>query len=194
MRVWLKAALWAALLMPFGIVLHEGAHYLAYLVYDLPNASLSYAFGGFEGMEDFWAALKSGDRAGAAQMAPIFDVGMSALFGVMFTLLLGGLGICLMAWRNSLVGGVLAITSLFRSLAIVPLYVMGTPDNTDEAHIAITLGIPDTPLLIVGVAGFLVAAWLLARRFGWLVLMSTALALIASLAAWMTVLGPLLLP
>ncbi|MBD2840872.1 hypothetical protein [Erythrobacter rubeus] len=180
--------------MPATILVHEAAHYLGYIAFGLPNPTLAYAFSGFEGMQSFWQALNSGDTEAARAIAPIVPVGITALLGVLATLAMGMLGIWALSARDSLVGGALAFTALFRSGAIALLYVAGNPENSDEAHIAITLGWPDVLLVIAGVLALTLTGWLLYKRFDWKVLMGVALGSGASLAAWMTKIGPMMLP
>ncbi|WFL76214.1 hypothetical protein P7228_09400 [Altererythrobacter arenosus] len=194
MASWLKAAAWAAILMPLTLVLHEAAHYVGYLIYDLPNPTLSYASGGFEGMRQYWIMLREGEREAAEAIAPIFGVGISALFGPALTFLMGAVGMYLLAARNSIFGGALALACFWRAGAIALLYVLGRPEHTDEAHIAITLGIPDVPNMLAGVAALIAALWLLFTRLGWRIVLAMIVGVGVSLTVWMTALGPLLLP
>lgn len=194
MKPWLAAALWAALLMPLGIVAHEAAHYVGYLIYGMPDPSLSYSYSGFAGLRDFWTALKSGDREAAAAIADIQEVGVTALLGVLTTFTFGGIGLALLIARRSVFGGALAFTSLFRFAAIGLLYAIGNPENSDEAHIAITLGIPGVPLLLAGVFALLFTTWRLGRDLGLWAMLAIFGATLGSLALWMGVLGPVLMP
>lgn len=194
MKTWLAAGLCAVLLMPLGIVAHEAAHYVGYRMYDMPDPSLSYSYGGFAGLQDFWSALKSGDREAAAAIADIQEVGITALLGVLATFILGGIGLALLIARGSVFGGALAFTSLFRFAATGLLYAMGNPEHSDEAHIAITLGIPDLSILTAGLAALLFSIWQILKRIGWPGMLAILAGTIGSLALWMGVLGPLVLP
>jgi hypothetical protein len=137
--------------------------------------------------------LREGERAAAEAIAPIREVGMAALYGPLLTIVVGALGL-LLAWRGSLFGGVLAFTAFFRIVPITVIYALGTSEHTDEAHIALTLGIPDLLLVALQLAGFVGSGWLLVRRWNWKVALAALLGTIASLAIWMTALGPLVLP
>jgi hypothetical protein len=194
MNDWQRAAVWAAFLMPAGILSHEAAHYVGYLAFDLPDPTLSYASGGFAGMREYWIMLREGERAAADAIAPIRDVGLSALFGPLLTIAIGGVGLWLLAVRKSAFGGALAFTAFFRALPVLVVYALGTPEHTDEAHIALTLGVPDLPLGLLQLAGLLGSIWLSLNFMGWKVTLSTVVATIVALAIWMGALGPLVLP
>ncbi len=192
MKPWIKGALWAALLMPTGIVLHEAAHYFGYVFYDLPGAKLSYASGGFTGLRDFWIHMRAGDLEAARAIAPIVPVGIAALLGPLATIAIGGVGLIMLFWRNSVFGGALAFTAFFRAAPIALQYITGNSIHSDEAHIAITLGLPDLLVFGVQLAGLLLSGWAVSKRFGWRMTLAMLIATIMSLALWMTALGPLL--
>ena len=194
MRDWLRAALWAAVLLPLGIVLHEVAHFAGYVAFGLPEPKLAYASSGFAGMREYWIMLREGERAAAEAIAPIRDVGLAALFGPLMTILIGAAGLLLVAIRGSIFGGAVAFTFFFRAVPIAFAYTIGSPEHTDEAHIAITLGIPDLVPVFIQVAGLLAAGWLLLLKSDWKVTLAILAATIASLVFWMTALGPLVLP
>jgi len=190
----LRAALWAALFMPACIVMHEAAHYAGYLAVGLPDPTLSYASGGFAGMRDYWIMLREGDRAAAEALAPIRDVGLAALAGPLLTIILGSAGLWLLVARRSQAGGALAFAAFFRAVPISVVYALGTPEHTDEAHIALTLGLPGALIVVLQVAGLVAAIWLMLRRTTWKTTLAIVAGGLASLGIWMAVLGPLLLP
>lgn len=194
MRDGLRAALWAALFMPACIVVHEAAHYAGYLAFGLPDPTLSYASGGFAGMRDYWIMLREGYRAEAEALAPIRDVGLAALAGPLLTILLGGAGLWLLGSRRSLVAGALAFAAFFRAVPVAVVYALGTPEHTDEAHIALTLGLPDAPFVALQVAGLAATIWLLLRHTRWQIALAIVAGSLASLGIWMAALGPLMLP
>lgn len=194
MRPWIKGLLWAALLMPIGIVLHEAGHYLGYLYFDLPGATLSYASGGFTGMRDFWIHLRDSDLEAACAIAPILPVGITALLGPLVTIALGSIGLIMLLARNSMFGGALAFTSFFRAAPIALQYIRGNTIHSDEAHIAITLGISDLLVFAAQLLGLIASGWVVTARFGWRTLLAIVIATGASLAVWMAALGPILLP
>ena len=193
-RYWLFLAIWAAAFVPLAIVAHEAAHYVGYVIYDMPKPTLSYASGGFEGMREYWEMLREGRRADAEAIVPVGSVGMSALFGPLATIVMGLAGLWLLLTRQSIIGAALAVAAFFRALPIALLYAMGNELHTDEAHIAITLGIPGMPIMLVQLGGLLVSLWLITRAFTWRSLVAVLAASSASLAIWMTALGPLVLP
>lgn len=194
MKDGLRAAMWAALFMPACIVIHEAAHYAGYLAFGLPDATLSYASGGFAGMRDYWIMLREGDRAAAEALAPIRNVGLAALAGPMLTIILGGAGLWLLFTGQSLVGGALAFAAFFRAVPIAVVYALGTPEHTDEAHIELTLGLPGTPIVVLQVAGLAATLWLLLRHTTWQITLAIVVGGFISLGIWMAVLGPLMLP
>jgi hypothetical protein len=193
MKDGLRAALWAALFMPACIVIHEAAHYAGYLAFGLPDPTLSYASGGFAGMRDYWIMLRDGDRVAAEALAQIRDVGLAALFGPLLTIILGSAGLLLLIARQSLAGGALAFAAFFRAVPIAVVYALGTPEHTDEAHITLTLGLPDAPITLLQVAGLAATIWLLVRHSTWQITLAIVAGGIASLGIWMAALGPLLL-
>ena len=194
MKDGLRAASWAALFMPACIVIHEAAHYAGYLAFGLPDPTLSYASGGFAGMRDYWIMLREGDRGAAEALAPIRDVGLAALAGPLLTIILGSVGLWLLVARGSLAGGALAFAAFFRAVPIAVVYALGTPEHTDEAHIALTLGLPDVLIVMLQVAGLAATLWLLLRHSTWQITLAIAAGGLVSLGIWMAVLGPLLLP
>ncbi|XUU60909.1 hypothetical protein ACRAQ6_01150 [Erythrobacter sp. HA6-11] len=194
MSVWVRAGLWAFILLPAGIVLHELGHYLGYIYYELPNPALAYASGGFEGMRDFWILLREGKETAAADIAPIFAAGVSSLLGPLVTIILGGSGLALLVIRRSVLGGALAFTAFFRAAPIALQYATGNTIHSDEAHIAITLGIPDLLVFGAQLAGLVASIWLVTQRFGKATMAAMIVASFISLAAWMLLLGPLVLP
>ena len=194
MKPWLKGALWTLAFMPPALVLHEAAHYAGYIIYNLPNPTLSYAFGGFEGMRDYWIMLREGDREAADAIAPIFDVGIAALLGPLITFILGAIGLLFLISRQSIIGGALAVAAFWRFAAIALLYILGRPEHTDEAHIAITLAIPDIPIVLIGNIALIYTVWRLWKLFGWQVILGIVAGLAVSTVLWMQLLGPILLP
>lgn len=147
----------AALSGPAGIVLHELAHGAAAYAFGFPGVQLHSTSISYDGSTRLWALLSAGDRAAAAALFPLWQVGVVALAGPLVTLgLTLGSAVLLrrrspsrplpQIWRACLAGWALmasvrGLTSVYYVLVVRPQYPDARP-NFDEINAARALDAP----------------------------------------------------
>ncbi len=202
--VWLGAA---ALAAPFGIVLHEAAHFLTALAFGFEAPTLHFASSGYAHSDAFWEALYTRSSQEAAAVYPVAQAGAVALAGVVTTWVLS-LAAAFTAPRaglRSFTGAFLAAFALTAAirwlvgviylLSVRPRYPDATP-NFDEFRASAALGVPVEALVLAGVA-VTVLCWLyLVPKMNphrWAKAAAVAVGFAGGVAAWMGV-GSYLLP
>lgn len=89
----------AAAAFPIAVLTHELGHFLVYLLLGLPGVELHSASVSFAGSEAFWEHIRAGDRARAAQIAPV--AGVAAAIGAGLTIsFITVLACTVLAWRG----------------------------------------------------------------------------------------------
>lgn len=172
---WHLAAIWiagAALSAPIGIVLHELAHYSAATAFGLPGVSMNYASINIAGAEEFWSRMAAGNRAGAAEIAPLHQIGIVTILGPLSTVVLSlaaalllrakpdaGLASALLAGL-ALTAGVRSLTGLFYIVHVRSSVPDASP-NFDEFNAARAFNVPVDFVVWPMVLG-LVLCWLIA--------------------------------
>jgi hypothetical protein len=206
---WQLAAIWlsgAALSGPIGIVLHELAHYLAAVAFDFPSVTMNYASINYAQSREFWAEMQQGDRAGAATIHPLHQVGIVSIIGPLLTLFLSLGGAMMLRVKAltdfvasllagfALMAGVRSLTGVYYIIYVRPNYPGAWP-YFDEINAARAFGIPVDFLVWPMVSGF-VLSWLLAIPKLWphlaIKLPAAIVGPVLGIAVW-AVVGPFLL-
>ena len=204
---WVAAVVGGALAFPVAVLLHELAHFGAYVAFGFPDPVLRHAATGWSGCGEFGRLIRGGDAEAAAALFDPWQVALAVAAGVIATFLT--LIACVVAVRRfgpgplCLVLGVGLVTPL-RWLGAIPILVaklrgrLPSPSNTDEGWLAVLTGIPESLLLLLSLACLLTGYWFLVRAIsrGRRVptLAPTLVGVILGGIAWVQWLGPLLLP
>ena len=203
---WRLAATWigaAVVAVPLGVLLHELGHFLVYWAFGFQGVALHFSSATHSVESRLWQLVYRGNFGAAAQLLPLWKVGLATAAGILITY---GVTIgCIFAARKSphplvVALGVFAPFRFVSGLPTILTILTGkrVTANTDEAHLAVLTGIP---LLLLNVAGLLVfvLAWVWMvrsipkdHRSVSLVSLISGLALGIFLYFW--VLGPRLLP
>lgn len=205
-RSWWAAGAGGAVAFPIAVLLHELAHLVVYRIFGFPNLALRYAAVSWEGTGEFMRLWQAGDFEGAAAIVEPWQVATGTAAGpiVSYLLVIG----CVLAVRRfgpgpfSVVLGVGLVTPL-RWVGAIPILAAKArgarfTSNTDEGWVAMITGIPESILLLLGLACLLLAFWFLVaavprdRRMR--VLVPTSGGVVLGGLLWALWLGPLVLP
>ncbi len=203
---WWTAVAGGAIAFPIAVLLHELAHLLVYRAFGFPGLALRYAAVSWEGSGDFRRLWQAGDLEAAAAIAEPWQEAVGAAAGpiVSYLLVIG----CVLALRRfgpgtfPLVLGVGLVTPLrwIGALPILFAKLRGArfTSHTDEGWVAMITSIPESLLLLLGLACLVLGYWFLVtaiprgRRFR--VLVPTLMGSVLGGLLWVQWLGPLLLP
>ena len=204
-------SLWAsvaggAIAFPIAVLLHELGHFIGYTVFGFPDPVLHFGSAGWAD-EAHIELLKAGDLEAAAAIAKPWQEAVAGALGPIVSYLT--LIACVLAVRRfgpgplSLVLGVGLVTPL-RWLPAIPLLAVRLAGvqrtvRMDEAKLAERTGIPENPLLVLGVACLVLGYWFFVTAFPRgkraRVIVPTLLGAVAvGGPLWVLWLGPLLLP
>ncbi len=206
---WHLAAIWiagAALSAPIGVMLHELAHYSTATAFGLPGVVLNHAWISIAGEAEFWSRMAAGNRAGAAEIAPLNQIGIVSIVGPLSTVVLSlaaalllrtkpdaGLASALLA-GFALTGGVRSLTGLLYIVYVRPNFPDAWP-NFDEINAARAFNVPVDWVVWPMMTGFLLC-WFLAlphlRPHLAVKLPAVLIGTAVGIAVW-SVAGPLLL-
>ena len=203
---WWAALAGGAIAFPIAVLLHELGHYGADAAAGLPEPVLHFSSAGWTGSGEFKRLWRMGDLEGATAIAEPWQVAVGAAAGPLVSYLV--MIACVLAVRRfgpgpfSLVLGVGLVTPLRWLIAIPILALKLTGErrssNVDEGWVAELTGIPESLLLIPGLACLVLGYWLLAkaiprdRRVR--VLVPTLGGVVLGGLVWVQWLGPLVLP
>ena len=203
---WWAAVAGGAIAFPIAVLLHELGHFGANVALGLPDPVLRYASASWSGSEEFWRLWRTGGLEAAAAIAEPRQVAVSAAAGplVSYVVLLA----CVLAVRRfgpgrlSLVFGIGFVTPFRWIWAFPVLYLRlrGTrvPGGPDEIAAAGLMGIPQWPVILLGLASLVLGYWFIVtaipRGRRWRTLVPTLLGAILGGVMWVPWLGPLLLP
>ena len=198
---WCIAGLLAPLLT---VPPHELGHYLAYLMLGFPDAALHYGSVSWTGSGAFWDAIREGDDAAAAEIAPVSGVAIGYAMGPVATYLVVFACCWLCAkWRpHPLLVAVGYLSNLRISGAVLvlllPLFGVTIRSGCDECQLSVLTGIPLAFLTLPGLVSLVGAGIWLARYFPRadrrLAVASLVLGVAIGMPVYGLVLGPLLLP
>ena len=197
-KVWPWAVLVGFVALPPSVLVHELGHICSYLAFGFKSPTLHYASSGFAREPEFWSLVRAGNLAAAGEIADVTRAGLSALSGLLISYLIVAIGL----WRLNRSGApvffAVAVSSAVRFPLVLLLFILGRAEHTDEAHVAQTLGVPDTILFALGGAALLVAtvggARLLVRQRRGQLVLPVLIGVVAGTVFWMGFLGPLVLP
>ncbi len=203
-HTWFLAAVVAA---PLGIVLHEAAHFLTAVAFGFDGASLHFASTGYAGREAFWQAYFNESPEAAARILPVWQVGVVAVAGVVFTWVLAVVSALLAPGRGlrSFGGALLGAFALFApvrasvgltQLLTVRFRYIDTLPTFDEFRAATALGVPVEVLVAVGVVVTLFCWFYLLPKLGRDLFAAAPMLLMGTLTGifvWVAI-GPLVLP
>lgn len=199
---WIVAAIIA---IPIAVLAHELGHFFVYRAFGFPGASLHYESSSYDLEDRFWSLYRSGALPAAAEVVAPWKVGTAAAAGLVVTYLMTIAG-CIAATRTLTrtlqpVAVTLTLAANLRAipiaLSVIRTWGSGNIRGTDEAHVAALTGIPETLLVILGLASFIGSAvWLFGRvpRSERLIsIVSAVVGLAAGMVAYLIV-GPQILP
>ena len=203
---WWAAVAGGAIAFPIAVLLHELGHFLGYTVFGFPEPVLHFGSAGWTD-EAHEALLEAGDLEAAAAIAQPWQEAVAGALGPIVSYLT--LIACVLAVRRlgpgplSLVLGVGLVTPL-RWLPAIPLLAVRLVGvqwtvGMDEARLARRTGIPENPLLLLGVACLVLGYWFLITAFprgerARAVVPTLVGALVVGGPLWVLWLGPLVLP
>ena len=197
-RQWLAIAVMCAAIVPLAILLHELGHAFGYWAFHFKSPTLHYASSSFAGEREFWTQLREGDAGAASRIAGVTQAGLSASFGVVISYLLVTVGLWGLGRFKAVAFLGLAMSSAARFPLVFILVVLGRSEHTDEAHVALALGVPEVLLTVLGIFALISATVgggvLLARQGRRWLIVPTAIGVIAGTTLWMGVIGPHVLP
>lgn len=193
----------AAAAFPIAVLTHELGHLLVYLLLGVPGVELHYASASFAGSEAFWEHIRAGDRARAAQIAPVAGVAASSGAGlaISFITVLACAVLASRGRTHPFIAG-LGLAASLRFLVALPallVTVRGQPltGNIDELNFALLTGVPATLLFVVG-AIWLLGAWFFILRallrHGYRDAVTVVGGVVLGGILYAGVLGPLVLP
>lgn len=211
-RTWLRGDGWlagvagGAMAFPIAVILHELGHFGAYVAFGFPDPVLRYGSASWSGSGDFKALIRAGDTAAAAALAEPWQVAVGAAAGPLVSYLT--VIACVLAVRRfgpgplSVVLGVGLVSPLRWVIAIPILALKLTGErrtsNVDEGSVAMLTGIPESLLLLFGLACLVLGYWFLVKAIPRgqkaRVLVPTSAGLVLGGILWTQWLGPLLLP
>jgi hypothetical protein len=183
------------------VLAHECGHLIFAAACGFQGLELHYASMTFALEQAFWSAYRTGGLDAAGAIAPPWKVAVSAAGGLLVTYGMVVLGMIVAARtpRPLAVAGTVAANS--RSVPVV-LSAVATWGRvafrgTDEAQLAATTGVPESLLVLLGVASLIGSTWwvfaLVPRRERAWSLFATFAGVAAGVAAYL-VAGPRLLP
>ena len=203
---WWAAVAGGAIAFPIAVLLHELGHFVGYTVFGFPDPVLHYGSAGWAD-EAHIALLEAGDLEAAAAIAQPWQEAVAGALGPIVSYVT--LFACVLAVRRfgpgplSLVLGVGLVTPL-RWLPAIPLLAVRLAGvqwtvRMDEAKLAERTGIPENPLLVLGVAALVLGYWFLVTAFprgerARAVIPTLVGALAVGGPVWVLWLGPIVLP
>lgn len=191
----------AALCVPPAVLLHESGHWTGYVLAGLPDATVHYASSGFRNQPAFWNAVRAGDMALAETMGSVTGAGIAAFAGIAISWVLMIAGSRLV--RRQTIGTLAAAMVLASAVRFVPVgafLVLGTAEHTDEAHVAQALSSPPllSALILLGITIAAVSIITVARSLAVgdrrARLIELVVGVTGGTVAWMSFVGPALLP
>ncbi len=195
-----------AIAFPIAVLVHELGHFGAYVAFGFPDPVLRHASAGWSGSGEFTRLMRAGDVEAAAAIAEPWQVAVSSAAGPMVTYLT--VIACVLAVRRfgpgplslPLAVGLVAPLRWLIAIPILALKLTGERrlSNVDEGSLAMVSGIPESLLLLLGLACLLLGYWFLVRTTprGKRVrtLAPTLAGVVLGGALWVQWLGPLVLP
>ena len=195
-----------AIAFPIAVLLHELGHLVADAAAGLPEPVLHFGSAGWTGSGEFRRLWRKGDVEGAAVIAEPWQVALGAAAGPLVSYLV--IIACVLAVRRfgpgpfSLVLGIGLVTPLRWLIAIPILALKLTGErrmsNVDEGWVAMITGIPESLLLLPGLACLVLGYWFLVtaipRGKRLRILAPTSTGLVLGGLLWVQWLGPLVLP
>ncbi len=193
---------WPALSFPLAVLSHEAGHYAAYIAFGFADPALHYGSASFAAGDAFWEQMRAGSTAAAAQIAPLWEVGVASGLGLLASLLT--VTACVLIARRRphpfVVGlGLIAALRYVGSAVVLLMVLFGrrASNGSDEEHVAMTLHVPELALQLLGVV-VLIASWAMLLRVLAREGRAATGALFAGIvlggAIYLGVLGPWLLP
>ena len=203
-RVALRWGLWGAASGPPSALLHELGHFLVLWGLGLPGAALHYSSADFTGLSAFFRAVREGDLAGAAEIAPVWGVALSLSMGLAATCAVVFACCYLCArWRaHPLLVSIGYLSNIRISAAllvlVLPLFGASVNAGCDECWLERITGVPLAGWALPGLVSLVWGGIFLWKYFPpenrWVAVTAVALGMGAGVAVWGVFLGPLLLP
>ena len=189
---------------PLAVLPHELGHHLVHLELGLPDAALHYSSASWTGSGVFWDAIRQGNHAAAAAIAPVSGVATSYAMGLAATYLVV-LACCWLCtkWRPHPLLVAVGYLSNLRivgpgSVVVLQMLGFGVRSTCDECQLSVLTGVPLGILVLLGLVSLVGAGIWLTRYFPRANRRIAAASLVLGLAIGMAVyrlfLGPLLLP
>ena len=166
MRKWWRDGGWwariggGALGFPIAVVVHELGHFGSYVAFGLPDPVLRYASVSWAHSGEFRSLMRAGDVEAAAALAEPWHIAVAAAAGPVVTYLT--VIVCVLAVRRfgpgplALVLGIGLVAPLRWVIAFPILAMKLTGErrtsNVDEGSLALITGIPESLLLLLGLA------------------------------------------
>lgn len=203
-RTALRWGIAGVLAPPLTVLPHEMGHYLVYAWLGLPDATLHYGSATWTGSSAFWDAIRQGDHAAAAAIAPVSGVATGYAMGPVATYLVV-LACCWLCakWRPHpllVAVGYLSNLRIVGPGSVVVLQILGyqVRSTCDECQLSALTGVPLGVLASIGLVSLIGAGIWLARYFPRrdrrIAVLSLALGFGLGSVVYAQLLGPLVLP
>ena len=203
-RVALRWWFWGAVSTPPAALFHEFGHFLVLWSLGLPGAALHYGSAGFAGMSDFLRAVREGDLAGAAEVAPVWGMALSLAMGLVATYVVVFACCYLCArWKAHPLLVAMGYLSNLRITAalgvlVLPIFGFRIQAGCDECWLERITGIPLAVWALPGVVSLVWAGIFLwkyfPRQHRWIAVTAAVVGIGTGLGIWGGFLGPLVLP
>ncbi|MDE2881996.1 MAG: hypothetical protein OXP70_09105 [Acidobacteriota bacterium] len=195
---------WGMVSTPPAALFHEFGHFLVFWSLGLPGAALHHGSAGFTGLGDFFRAVREGDLAGAAEIAPVWGVALSLAMGLVATYVMVFACCCLCAkWRAHpllVAMGYMSNLRILAALLAIGVRLIGVRASAgcDECWLERITGVPLAVWALPGVVSLVWAGIFLwkyfPRQHRWVAVTATGVGIGTGLGVWGGLLGPLLLP
>jgi hypothetical protein len=196
--MWVAASIIA---IPIAVLAHELGHFLLYVAFGFPGATLHYESSTHDLTDRFWSLYRSGARDAAAALIAPWKVATAAAAGPVVTYGMTVAG-CIAAVRT--VHPLVVTVTIAANLRAVPIalsairgWTSGNIRNTDEANVAALTGIPEMLLAALAIASCVGSAvWVFGkvpRSERLAAIVSTIVGLAAGMVLYLIV-GPRILP
>ena len=203
-QVALRWWFWGMVSTPPAALFHELGHFLVLWSLGLPGAALHYGSAGFTGMGDFLGAVREGDLAGAAEIAPVWGVALSLAMGLVATYVMV-FACCILCakWKAHPVlvaMGYLSNLRIFAALLVLAVTLIGgrADAGCDECWLERITGVPLAVWALPGVVSLVWAGVFLwkyfPRQHRWVAVTAAGAGIGTGLGVWGGFLGPLVLP